>query len=110
MNIEGNGLMNSQFMSVLQDSLSRQGADALTSGSFDMPDEDRPGAVEEVLEQALNQSKMSLRLMVQWKEQMEKQIAAQEKQVSRIEFALTKSRSDAAYLKSLKKILYTVEE
>lgn len=97
---------NEQFLGVLQQSLARQGADALTQGIERDEEEYRKCATEEVLEAALNQSKLSLRLMVQWKTQLEAQIAAQEKQVSRMEFALNKSRNDAAYMRSLKQMLH----
>ena len=103
----GGGIFNQQFMGVLQQSLARQGADALTKGP---QQEDRVSAVEEVLSTALKQSKNSLLLMQQWKNQIEAQIAAQEKQVSRMEFALNKARSDAAYMKTLKRMLYDSSE
>jgi len=103
----GNGVQfNEQFLGVLQQSLARQGADALTEGIQRDEEEYRKCATEEVLEAALNQSKLSLRLMNQWKAQLEAQIAAQEKQVSRMEFALNKSRNDAAYMRSLKQMLH----
>jgi hypothetical protein len=100
------GVFNEQFLGVLQQSLARQGADALTKGEERDEEEYRKCATEEVLEAALGQSKLSLRLMVQWKNQLEAQIAAQEKQVSRMEFALNKSRNDAAYMRSLKQMLH----
>eukprot|EP00889_Picochlorum_renovo_P001205 jgi/Picre1/28235/NNA_003641.t1 len=100
------GLFNDQFMGVLQQSLARQGADALTTGPELDEEEMRASATEEVLEAALNQSKLSLRMMQQWKNQLEAQIAVQEKQVSRMEFALNKSRNDAAYMRSLKQMLH----
>lgn len=100
------GVFNEQFLGVLQQSLARQGADALIKGEERDEEEYRKCATEEVLEAALNQSKLSLRLMVQWKNQLEAQIAAQEKQVSRMEFALNKSRNDAAYMRSLKQMLH----
>lgn len=107
-NLSGNGgvQFNEQFLGVLQQSLARQGADALTQGVQRDEEESRKCATEEVLEAALNQSKLSLRMMVQWKTQIEAQIAAQEKQVSRMEFALNKSRNDAAYMRSLKQMLH----
>ena len=107
--VEVNELFNDQFMGVLQQSIARQGADSLMQGAS-IPDETRPGAIEEVLEAALNQSKFSLNLMQQWKNQIEAQIVAQQKQVSRLEFSLNKSRTDTAYLNSLKKMLYDSEE
>lgn len=97
---------NEQFMGVLQQSLARQGADALTKGIEVDEEELRASATEEVLEAALNQSKLSLRMMQQWKNQLEAQLAVQEKQVSRMEFALNKSRNDAAYMRSLKQMLH----
>ena len=78
------GVFNSQFLGVLQQSLARQGADALTSGTA-REEEDRATAVEEVLTAALGQSKQSLQMLQVWKNQIEAQIAAQEKQVSRME-------------------------
>jgi hypothetical protein len=101
----GSNLFNSQFMGVLQQSLARQGADALTKG-VEVPDEARISAVEEVLSTALNQSKQSLRSLQQWRNQIDAQIAAQEKQVDRMEFALSKARSDGALLKTLKEMVY----
>jgi hypothetical protein len=92
-------------MGVLQQSLARQGADALTKG-VEVPDEARISAVEEVLSTALNQSKQSLRSLQQWRNQIDAQIAAQEKQVDRMEFALSKARSDGALLKTLKEMVY----
>jgi len=103
------GVFNSQFLGVLQQSLARQGADALTSGTA-REEEDRATAVEEVLTAALGQSKQSLQMLQVWKNQIEAQIAAQEKQVSRMEFALNKARNDAAYMKSLKSMLYDSAE
>ena len=101
----GSSLFNSQFMGVLQQSLARQGADALTKG-VEIPDEARISAVEEVLSTALSQSKQSLRTLQQWRNQIDAQIAAQEKQVDRMEFALSKARSDGALLKTLKEMVY----
>lgn len=92
-------------MGVLQQSLARQGADALTKG-VEIPDEARISAVEEVLSTALSQSKQSLRTLQQWRNQIDAQIAAQEKQVDRMEFALSKARSDGALLKTLKEMVY----
>lgn len=103
------GVFNSQFLGVLQQSLARQGADALTSGAA-REEEDRATAVEEILSAALGQSKQSLQQLQVWKNQIEAQIAAQEKQVSRMEFALNKARNDAAYMKSLKRMLYDSAE
>ena len=82
-------LLNAQFMGVLQQSLARQGADALTRAPA-KPQEPRVSAVEEVLQSAVNQSKQTLRSMHLWRQQIDAQIVAQEKQVERMEFALTK--------------------
>ena len=92
-------------MGVLQQSLARQGADALTKG-IEVNDEFRVSAVEEVLQTALNQSKHTLRILQQWRNKIDAQIAAQEKQVDRMEFALSKARNDGALLKTLKKMVY----
>lgn len=92
-------------MGVLQQSLARSGPDALTSGG-PRAEESRTSAVEEVLGNALVQSKRTLAMLQQWRNQIDAQIAAQEKQVDRMEFALNKSRSDAAYMKALKDMLY----
>jgi hypothetical protein len=92
-------------MGVLQQSLARQGADALTKG-IERSDEARQSAVEEVLTTALNQSKHTLRVLQQWRNQIDAQLAAQEKQVDRMEFALNKARNDAALLKTLKQMVY----
>lgn len=94
---------------MLQGSLARQGPDALTKGP-PRNDEARISAVEEVLGLALNQSKLTLRMLQQWRNQIDAQIAAQEKQVDRMEFALNKARSDAALLKTLKKIVYETSD
>ncbi len=98
---------NPQFLGVLQQSLARQGADALTKGL--PPAEERISAVEEVLTTALNQSKQSYRMLSQWRLQIDAQIAAQEKQITRMEFALNKARNDAAMMKTLKKMVYENE-
>jgi hypothetical protein len=99
-----NGIMNEQFMSVLKDSLSRQGEEALTEGPE--ADEFRKCATVEMLEGALQQSVNSLRQMNAWKQQIDQQVLAQEKQVQRLNFALTKAKNDAAYMSSMKKMLY----
>ena len=101
-----NPLLNSQFMGVLNQSLARQGADALTRGPVASP-EARLTAVEEVLMNALGQSKQTLAQLQQWRNQVDAQIAAQEKQVDRMEFALSKARNDAAYMKALKSMVYS---
>ena len=93
-------------MGVLQQSIARQGADALTKG-VEKTEESRISAVEEVLGTALNQSVLTLRMLNQWRNQIDAQIAAQEKQVDRMEFALNKARSDAALLKALKQMVYS---
>ena len=100
-----NNVLSSQFVGVLQQSLARQGADALTKGP-EISEEARISAVEEVLATALNQSKFTLRSLQQWRNQIDAQIAQQEKQVDRMEFALNKARSDAALLKTLKQMVY----
>lgn len=100
--IASNPLFNSRFMGVLQDSLARQGAEALTSAP---PVEERVCATEEVLTTALGQSKHTLQQMMAWKEQLDRQILAQQKQVDRMEFALNKSRGDAAYMRALKNMM-----
>lgn len=102
---EGNNLFSTQFMGVLQQSLARQGAEALTKG-IEVSEESKISAVEEVLATALNQSKHTLRMLQQWRNQIDAQIAAQEKQVDRMEFALSKARNDAALLKTLKAMVY----
>jgi hypothetical protein len=94
---------NAQFLGVLQQSLAREGPDALTKG---IKAEDRISAVEEVLTTALNQSKQSYRMLSQWRLQIDAQLAAQEKQITRMEFALNKARNDAAMMKTLKKMVY----
>ena len=98
-----NAPFNSQFLGVLQESLARQGVDALTKG---IEADERVSAVEEVLTTALNQSKQSYRILSQWRLQIDAQIAAQEKQITRMEFALNKARNDAAMMKTLKKMVY----
>jgi hypothetical protein len=94
---------NSQFLGVLQQSIARQGPDALLKG---IEAEERVSAVEEVLTTALNQSKQSYRMLSQWRNQIDAQIVAQEKQITRMEFALNKARNDAAMMKTLKKMVY----
>ncbi|KAL4856984.1 hypothetical protein ACK3TF_002677 [Chlorella vulgaris] len=101
--IANNPLFNSQFMGVLQDSLARQGEQALTSAP---PTEPRVSATEEVLTVALSQSKQTLMQLMAWREQIERQVAVQQKQVDRMEFALNKSRNDAAYLRAMKEMLH----
>lgn len=98
-----NPLFDNQFMSVLQDSLARQGDQALTSAP---PAEPRVSATEEVLTVALQQSKRTLMQLMAWREQIDRQVAAQQKQVDRMEFALNKSRNDAAYLRAMKELLH----
>jgi hypothetical protein len=44
--------------------------------------------------------------MMQWREQIDRQVAAQQKQVDRMEFALNKSRNDAAYMTALKELMH----
>lgn len=101
--VESNPLFSAQFMGVLQQSLARQGTDALMEG----PEADeRSSAMEEVLETALGQSKQQLRLLLVWRNQLDSAIKAQEKQVDRMEFALNKARNDAAYMKALKEMAY----
>ena len=92
-------------MGVLQQSLARQGADVLTKGAS-AQEEERASALEEVLSTALHQSKQQLKLLQIWKNQLDAAIAAQEKQVDRMEFALNKARGDAAYMKALKSMAY----
>lgn len=101
--IASNPLFNSQFMGVLQDSLARQGSEALTKAP---PAEPRVSATEEVLTVALQQSKQTLGQLLAWRDQLERQIAVQQKQVDRMEFALNKSRNDAAYLRAMKEMLH----
>jgi hypothetical protein len=101
----GGPLLNQQFMGVLQQSLARQGADALTRAPA-VPAEDRVTAVEEVLQSAVNQSRQTLQMLERWRLQIDAQVAAQEKQVERMEFALYKARNDAAYMRTLKSMLY----
>ena len=103
-----NGIMNDQFMSVLKDSLSRQGEESLTSGPE--ADEFRKSATVEMLEGALSQSVNSLRVMNAWKQQIDAQVVAQEKQVQRLHFALTKAKNDAAYMQSMKKMMFEVSD
>ncbi len=99
-----NGIMNDQFMSVLKDSLSRQGEESLTSGPE--ADEFRKSATVEMLEGALSQSVNSLRVMNAWKQQIDAEVVRQEKQVQRLHFALTKAKNDAAYMQSMKKMMF----
>jgi len=94
---------NAEFLGVLQQSLAREGPDALLKG---VKAEERISAVEEVLTTALNQSKQSYRMLSQWRLQVDAQLVAQEKQITRMEFALNKARNDAAMMKSLKKMVY----
>jgi hypothetical protein len=103
-----NGIMNDQFMSVLKESLSRQGEEALTAGPE--ADEFRKSATVEMLEGALSQSVNSLRVMNAWKQQIDAQVVAQEKQVQRLHFALTKAKNDAAYMQSMKKMMFEVSD
>lgn len=63
-------------------------------------------ATEEVLTVALSQSKQTLMQLMAWREQIERQVAVQQKQVDRMEFALNKSRNDAAYLRAMKEMLH----
>ncbi|KAL4419787.1 hypothetical protein ABPG75_006885 [Micractinium tetrahymenae] len=101
--ISSNPLFTPQFMSVLQDSLARQGSSALTSAP---PTEPRASASEEVLTAALAQSKQQLQQLLVWRDQLERQIASQQKQVDRIDFALNKVKGDAAYMNALKEMLH----
>jgi hypothetical protein len=101
--IASNPLFNNQFMSVLQDSLARQGEQSLTTAP---PAEPRVSATEEVLTVALQQSKQTLAQLMAWRDQLDRQIAVQQKQVDRMEFALNKSRGDAAYLRAMKNLLH----
>lgn len=103
-----NGILNNQFMSVLKDSLARQGEEALTEGPE--AEEFRKCATVEMLEGALSQSVNSLRVMNAWKQQIDAQVVAQEKQVQRLNFALTKAKNDAAYMQSMKKMLYETSD
>ena len=103
-----NGIMNDQFMSVLKDSLSRQGEESLTSGPE--ADEFRKSATVEMLEGALSQSVNSLRVMNAWKQQIDAEVVRQEKQVQRLHFALTKAKNDAAYMQSMKKMMFEVSD
>lgn len=98
-------LFTSQFMGVLQTSLARQGPDALTGGP-PRSEEPRASATEEVLTVALSQSKTTLQQLVAWRDQIDRQVAVQQKQVDRMEFALNKSRNDAAYMRALKEMLH----
>ena len=100
--------MNDQFMSVLKESLARQGEEALTEGPE--ADEFRKCATVEMLEGALQQSLHSLRVMNAWKQQIDAQVIAQEKQVQRLQFALTKAKNDDAYMQSMKKMLYEASD
>lgn len=50
----------------------------------------RQSATEEVLTTALGQSKATLQQLVAWREQVDRQILAQQKQIDRMEFALNK--------------------
>jgi hypothetical protein len=100
--------MNDQFMSVLKESLSRQGEESLTAGPE--ADEFRKSATVEMLEGALSQSVNSLRVMNAWKQQIDAQVVAQEKQVQRLHFALTKAKNDAAYMQSMKKMMFEVSD
>jgi hypothetical protein len=97
------GIMNDQFMSVLKESLARQGDEALLDGPA--ADEFRKSATIEMLEGALTQSVASLKAMNQWKAQIDAQVVAQEKQVQRLHFALKKAQNDDAYMRSLKQML-----
>lgn len=101
--IATNPLFNSQFMGVLQESLARQGPESLTNVPKAEP---RISATEEVLITALQQSKQTLQVMMMWREQIDRQVAAQQKQVDRMEFALNKSRNDAAYMTALKELMH----
>ena len=103
-----NGIMNDQFMSVLKESLARQGEEALTDGPE--ADEFRKCATVEMLEGALHQSVNSLKVMNAWKQQIDAQVVAQEKQVKRLQFALTKAKNDDAYMQSMKKMLYEASD
>jgi hypothetical protein len=102
--IASNPLFNSQFMGVLRDSLARQGSESLMRNA--QAQGPRTSATEEVLTTALAQSKQTLQQLVVWREQIDRQIAAQQKQVDRMEFALNKSRGDAAYLRALKEMMH----
>ena len=103
-----NGIMNEQFMSVLKDSLARQGEDALTEGPE--ADEFRKCATVEMLEGALHQSVNSLKVMHAWKQQIDAQVVAQEKQVQRLQFALTKAKNDDAYMQSMKRMMFETSD
>lgn len=104
-NVGGNPLFSGQFMGVLQQSLARQGPDALTT-SRGPPPEEREHATVEVLTHALAQTKQTLHALTMMRDLVEKQIKAQEKQVDRMEFALNKSRNDAAYLNVMKEMMH----
>ena len=98
-----NPLFSEQFKSVLATSL-QNNKDALL-GEPAVPREPRIGAAEEVLKAALSHSRHSLAQLLAWRDQMDKQIVSQAKQVERIEFALHKVRGDSAQLRTLQKML-----
>lgn len=102
--IASNPLFNDQFTSVLKESLARQGVDAL----YEEINREGPktSALEDVLAAALHTSKQQYKFMITWRDQLDRTIAAQEKQINRMEFALNKARNDAAYNKALKDMLY----
>lgn len=91
-------------MGILKDSLARQGVDALYEEA--KAEGPRTSALEDVLGAALQTSKQTYRFLVNLRDHLDRTIAAQEKQINRMEFALNKARQDAAYSNALKNILY----
>lgn len=101
-------IFNDAFAAVFRDSIARQGAGALSGPAA--PDEFENKAMEEVLAAALQTSRATLGGMRQWRDQLDAQIKGQERQVERMQFALTKAKGDAAYMLALKRLAFKGED
>jgi len=77
---------------------------ALTDGP-PQTEEYKTSASEDVLGAALQQSKHTMTQMLMWRDMLDKSIVAQQKQIERIHFVLSKVRGDYAQLKVLKGIV-----
>jgi hypothetical protein len=101
-------IFNDAFQAVFRDSIARQGTGALSGPAA--PDEFENKAMEEVLVAALQTSRATLGGMRQWRDQLDAQIKGQERQVERMQFALTKAKGDAAYMLALKRLAFKGED
>mmetsp|Transcript_34526 Transcript_34526/g.87263 ORF Transcript_34526/g.87263 Transcript_34526/m.87263 type:complete len:178 (-) Transcript_34526:566-1099(-) len=98
------GLFNDAFKAVLQESLKRQGAKALYDG-VDKGQDDAISGQEEVLRTAIMHSKNSLQKLTQIRNETERLIDLETRQLERLQFALQKARNDAAYYRSVQAMM-----